>query len=308
MGGSIMEQFEPLKTIHLRMHQVRSLKELKLSDDVFNSEALMLVLNKKIRSHDGKRLLFKYLDLQEVPEVMDRKSRVLGYLNHSDYMDIKELVIPDYQVKVDGSLAGFAMPLIENHRNLGSLIHSRGVSFEKKKEILYKLGELIDKVERVDTDNKMYFGDLNEYNFIFDDDSSLRAVDLDSAFIGNREDITPSSRAYYLLKNPTLKALPKKYVRTSGDVIVPNRESDLYSYNMILLDVIANHDMFKEDIATYYQYLDFLKKKGVPDDLIDSFFSIYSIKNNSNPKDLIPDLDNQLTHKSSFKQFQKKYL
>lgn len=302
-----MQQFGTLDTIHLRMHQVRSLKELRLSQGVFNSEALMLILNKKFRSTDGKRLLFKYLDLQEVPEVMDRKSKVLGYLNNSNYKEVKELVIPNYQVKVDGDLAGFAMPLIENHKNLGALLHSRNVSFEKKKEILIKLGTLIDKVQRVDSKNKLYFGDLNEYNFIFDTDSSIRAVDLDSAFISDREDITPSSRAYYLLKNPTLQALPNKYNRTAGNVIVPNKESDLYSYNMILLDVIANHDMFKENIATYYQYLDFLKKRGVPLELIECFFSIYSPKSNSNPKDIIPQLDDQLTHRTSFKQYQKKY-
>ena len=302
-----MQQYGTLDTIHLRMHQVRSLKELRLSDGVFNSEALMLVLNKKYRSTDGKRLLFKYLDLQEVPEVMDRKSKVLGYLNNSGYKELNDLVIPNYQVHVDGAHAGFAMPLIENHKNLGALLHSRNVSFAKKKEILMKLGLLIDKVQRVDSKNKMYFGDLNEYNFIFDADSSLKAVDLDSAFIADREDITPSSRAYYLLKNPTLKALPNKYIRTVGDVIIPNRESDLYSYNMILLDVIANHDMFKEDIATYYQYLDFLKKKGVPSELIDCFFAIYTPKSNSNPKDIIPELDDQLTHRTSFSQYQKKY-
>ena len=302
-----MQHYDSLDTIHLRMHQVRSLKELKLSEGVFNSEALMLILNKKFRSHDGKRLLFKFVDLQEVPEVMERKNKVLSSLNYSKYKELDDLVIPDYQVHVDGELAGYAMPLVEKHKNIGSLLHaSRGVPFSKKKELLVRLGNLIDKVDRVDDRYKMFFGDLNEYNFILDEDNQLKAIDLDSSYV-TREDITPSSAAYYLLKNPLLKTLPQKY-KTLNGVFIPSSETDLYSYNMIILDIIANHDMFKEDVDTFYQYLSFLKRLGVEEELIDSFMAIYTPKSNTNPRDALSRLDDKIAHKSSFEQFQKKRL
>ena len=135
-----------LDEINLRMHQVRSLSELRLSRDVLNTEALMLVLNKKYKYSDGRRMLFKYLDAQDDEEVMSRKERVLEYLNHSPYKQLEVLVIPEYAVRVDSSFAGFAMPLIENHRNLGTLLHSPKVSFPQKKQYLEQLGAILDKV------------------------------------------------------------------------------------------------------------------------------------------------------------------
>ena len=299
---------QEFKIIHLRMHQVRKLKELKLSRGVFNTEALMLVLNKEHRTSDGSRMLFKYLDLQDLPEVMDRKTGVLSYLNNSPYKDVDDLIIPEFQMYVDCQLAGFAMPLIEDHKNLGAILHSKKVPFKEKKELLIKLGNLIDKVDRVKADNKLFFADLNEYNFILDNDDNLKAIDLDSSFVEGLEGVTPPSLAYYLLKNESLNDLPSKYKKNDEGVIIPSMDTDLYSYNMIVMDVIANHRMFAEDMGIFYKYLYFLDSLGVDSELIESFMAVYSNRSNFNPRALLEGLDDTLTHRSSFKQFQKKMM
>lgn len=295
-----------LKIIHLRMHQVRKLQELKLSRGIFNTEGLMLILNKEHRTQDGARMLFKYLDLQDVPEIMTNKTRLLSYLNNSPYKELDDLIIPEFQIYVDGSHTGFAMPLIEDHKNLGALLNSPKVPFKRKKELLIKLGNLIDRVDRVESPNKMYFGDLNEYNFILNRDDELKAIDLDSSYVEGIPEITPPSLVYYLFNNKYLGDLGAKYRKNEDGIFVPNMDSDLYSYNMIILNTIAKHSMFKEEIDTYYYYLHFLEKLGVDSRLIESFMNIYTNKGNINPRDLIEGMDDTLTHRSSFKQFQKK--
>lgn len=296
-----------LSTIHLRMHQVRALKELRLPNGIMNTEALMLILNKKYKAQDGSRMLFKYLDAQDDKEVMNRKTRVLTELNNSDYRNLEELIIPEYSVMVDGSHAGFAMPLIERHKNLGKILNDERISFESKKKLLIKLGDLIDKVRRVKSDRPMYFGDLNEYNFIIDTEGRLRAIDLDSVYLENTEGVTPSRLAYYLLKNDYIAEIPDKYKTTSDGIIIPSENSDLYCYNMIILDALANERMFKVDMNTYYQYLMYLDSQKIPQELIESFDRIYLPKPNTNPRRIIEEIPKRVAKKCDFKTFKKKY-
>ena len=296
-----------LEEINLRMHQARRLKELHLSKGVLNSEALMLVLNKKYKSSDGKRMLFKYLDAQDDEEVMRRKETVLSYLNQSSYKELEELIIPEYLVKVDSKPAGFAMPLIENHKNLGIILQSEKVPFQTKKEYLIELGNLLDKVWRIEDPHRIVFGDLNEFNFIVDKDNHLKAVDLDSSFVEGVEGLEPSTYAYYLLRNPFLKKVKEKYQTTDIGFIRPNYNSDFYSYCMIILRTLSTIPMHTEKMETYYSYLDYLKELGVPQELIEIFFHLYTPKHTANPKDFIEEIPDDILTKSTIVEFQKKY-
>jgi hypothetical protein len=295
-----------LNYIYLRMSEVRKLEHLAISEDVFNTEGLMLILNKQYKTKDGKRMLFKYLDMQEFDSVMDRKEYILSYLNSSPYKDLEGLVIPDSEIFVDGDLAGFAMPLIEHHKNVGHLLHSHHVPFHEKKKLLKELGALIDSVNRIDAEHELFFGDLNEYNFILDEEEKMKAIDLDSCHVSNLDGVEPPDMAYYLLKNPNLWTLPNKYKKNFIGILIPNKDSDLYSYLMVVLDTIANHNMFKEDMDTYFAYLEYLHGLGVPSELIDMFWNIYTPKTNENPRLMIDTLDDHLVYHSSFNHFQKK--
>ena len=54
-----------MNVINLRMSQVRKLKELELEKGTLNTEALMLILNKKI-TKENEPMVFKYLDSQDI--------------------------------------------------------------------------------------------------------------------------------------------------------------------------------------------------------------------------------------------------
>ena len=267
----------------------------------------MLILRKnQAKTKSGGRMLFKYLDAQDDEKTMARKMYTINMLNGSEkYKSIEELIIPDYVVVVDGKIAGFAMPLIEKHKNLGRLLNDENLSLEIKLPYLEKLGEIINKVQRVEDESfKMQFGDLNEFNFIIDKDEQVKSVDLDSAYLGQDE---PANMSYYLLKNKYIIDLKDKYKTTSNGIVIPNDNSDLYCYNMILLNTLAKEDIFKKDIPTYYMYLNHLKDVGVDKELIKIFDKIYLPVRNENPTKLLETLNPKLEKEIDYKVFKKEY-
>ena len=295
---------------NFRMREIRKLKELQIESGVLNTEALMLVLKRKSFPDKVVRV-FKYLDAQEDPDIMAKKTYVVTTLNNNNpYQKIEELVIPDSIIYVDNLIAGFGVPLIENHRNLGVIIQNPSVSLEEKISYLQQLGNLIDKVQRVEvTKNRFQFGDLNEFNFIIDENNTVKAIDLDSAYLGIGE---PLDMAYYLLRNDYITSFTKennsnKYKVTDNGIIIPNDDTDLYCYNMIILKALSKENIYKQDINTYYQYLEYLRMLGLPDDLIESFNNIYIPKENTNPKDILPEIDPSVEEKLDFKEFKKIY-
>lgn len=296
-----------MKIINLRMHQVRALKELQIESGVLNTEGLILVLKKnQAKTKNGERMVFKYLDAQDDAKVMARKMYTISMLNGSDaYQSINELIIPDYAVSVDGKLAGFAMPLVKNHKNLGALLNDEDIPLSEKLPYLTQLCKIVDKVERVEEESfKMQFGDLNEFNFVINTNDKVNAVDLDSAYLGQDE---PSNMAYYLLKNQYLSHLPDKYKRTTSDIIIPTDNSDLYCLNMIILNTLAKRDIFKEDITTYYLYLRHLADVGLDKEIVKIFDKIYLPMDNENPKSLLKTINPNLEKDMDYKVFQKEY-
>jgi len=296
-----------MKIVNLRMHQLRSLKELVLQPGTLNTEALMLILRKnQAKTKNGGRMLLKYLDAQDDEKVMARKMYTINMLNGSTiYNEIEELIVPDYVVVVDGKIVGFAMPLIENHKNLGKILNNNEIGIEDKLNYLKQVGQIISKVQRVDTESfKMQFGDLNEFNFIIDSENKVKAVDLDSAYVGQDE---PPNSAYYLLKNQYISILKDKYKLTKNGVIIPNDNSDLYCYNMIVLNVLSKHDMYKEDIPTYYMYLNHLKDVGIDKELVKIFEQIYLPTPNHNPRKLLEEIKPEMENEIDYKAFKKEY-
>lgn len=57
---------------NLKLRNIHKLEELSLDSQVFNTEALMLVLHRK-SFPDGVTRVFKYMDMQEIPDVMEKR-------------------------------------------------------------------------------------------------------------------------------------------------------------------------------------------------------------------------------------------
>lgn len=278
-----------MQIVNLRMHNLRKLKPLILEKGVFNNESYIMILSRRAAKGTIKEdKVFKYLDAQDDDKVMAKKTATVMTLDSSSYREIEELVIPDTIVVVDGKITGYGMPIIKNHRNLGIIVNDDDTKLKTKLRYLKDVGTLIDKVQKQDDEYDLNFGDLNEFNFIIDEDDNIRAVDLDSAYIGTG---TPTFTAYYLLKNPYIKQVPEKYRVDRSNQVTPSDNSDLYCYNMIVLNAISGADMFKKDISLYYQYIGYLKDLGIPKDLFRCFIDIYTPAQNINPKDMLDELN-----------------
>ena len=290
--------------INLRMREVRKLMELPIESGVLNTEALMLVLKRRSFPDHVERV-FKYLDAQEDPVVMSKKLFTVTALNTpNSYQEISELIIPDSIIYVDRSIAGFAMPIVPSHRNLGPIINNPQIPLSTKMFYLQQMGNIIDRVQRVEeVSHRFQFGDLNEFNFIIDADNQLKAIDLDSAYLGVGD---PLGMAYYLLKNPYIQSLPEKYKSTAEGVIIPSDNTDLYCYNMILLNAMSKENIYRHSMDTYYRYLDYIHTLGLPDELLESFYLIYIPKDNVNPRNVLEDIDPSLEPYLDFKTFQKR--
>ena len=73
----------------------------------------------------GLKMFFEYCSLNNI---------------NNPYNKIKELIIPDSIIYVDDNIAGFAMPLVEKHKNFGTIINNPNVPLKTKLQYLYKLG------------------------------------------------------------------------------------------------------------------------------------------------------------------------
>ena len=295
-----------MEILNLRMYNLRKLKELPIERGVFNTEALMLILKRNsLKGICKEDRVFKYLDAQEDDMIMSQKVSTVMKLNcKNEYKNIESLVIPDILVVVDNNIVGFAMPLIRNHKNVGAIINNDNVDTTIKLHYLKEIGNIIDKVHRTEDNNfRLNFGDLNEYNFILDRDKNVRVIDLDSSYTG---DSNPVSSAYYLLKNQYLSMVNNKYRTTDNGIIIPTDNTDLYCYNMMILNAIAGRSMFKENIDVYYDYINYLKSMGIDGNIIDAFSRIYVPVDNSNPKDYLDTIDKEKAKLLRFDTFRKR--
>lgn len=295
-----------MEVLNLRMYNLRKLKELPIERGVFNTEALMLILKKNcIKGTINEDRVFKYLDAQEDEMIMSQKiSTVMKLNSKNEYKYIENLVIPDIMVVVNNSIVGFAMPLIRNHKNIGAIINNDKIDTTVKLYYLREIGNIIDKVHRTeDPSFKLNFGDLNEYNFILDRNKNVKVIDLDSSYTGEAK---PLNCAYYLLKNKYLSMVNNKYKTASNGIILPTDNTDLYCYNMMILNAISGRSMFKEDIDVYYDYLNYLKSMDIDDNIIDSFSRIYVPVDNSNPKDYLDTIDKEKAKQLKFDTFIKR--
>ena len=298
-----------MHVINFRMRDLRKLRQLYIEPGVFNTEATMLVLKRKSFPDHVERvfkfldLQLKYADLSDDPYVFSKKLFTVTTLNTlSEYKNMEELVIPDTLVYVDGELSGFGLPIVKNHKNLGVIINSDKLPLAKKLPYLTQLGGIIEKVQKVEGNYNLHFGDLNEYNFILGEDDKVKAIDLDSSYLGIGE---PLSMAYYLLKNQYIKSIPEKYKCTDKGIVIPSNNTDLYCYNMIVLNALAKEELYKQDINTYYEYMWYLETLDLPELLLEAFHNIYIPKNNINPKEALDEIDPSMEKRLNFNTFKK---
>lgn len=275
-----------MEAITLTHRQFEKLDSYPIQNGILNTESRFYLLPRKEKWNE-KVYLLKYLYIQD-QETMANKLFTVSMLGDKiEQLNIKELTIPKHLVVIDHKIVGFTVPK-ENGENLGLLLNDSTITNEEKIKYLYLVGNLIKRVQN----NTKYimpfhFGDLHAYNFLLERDKNLlHAVDLDSAYL----DTGYPSPSYYLCRNRCLGNFPEKYHQNDSGIIVPDDNTDLFCYNMMLLETVARGKITTIGIEAYYDYLNYLKDLGFGKNLIHSFERLYWPTENINPCDYLDEI------------------
>lgn len=199
--------------------------------------------------------------------------------------------IPDNLVSINQTISGFTVPFAEGE-NLASVLVDPNVSIKEQVYYLKQIGGILDQLKMIrkyTPVKDLYLNDLHESNFIANSkNKAIRVVDLDGCKIGGNLALT----SRYLSPLALLNEVRGKYqLNTNPDspgYIVADENSDLYCYNMMILNYLYGSNVNNMDIADFYDYLTYLSDIGMEPDLINSFRMLLHSCNNRNPA---PELD-----------------
>ena len=295
-----------METISITKRRFETLKQYDLPNYVFNTEGTLYVLPIKNRWNSAVKLL-KRLYLTSGKTFGNKLATINSLIDNHDILAMDEIVFPEKIAIVSGIIVGFTMPLIESI-NLTTALRSNEISNETKIGYLKQIGNLLEKMKlkREYTDIKdFYVNDLHESNFIVDKSGHVRLIDVDSCKI-NGNDIFASK---YLSSKSFIKEVYKyekntqttteadnyednykKYSTDSAGAFVPDENTDLFCYIMVILNFLYGDNIQSFTIQEFYNYLEYLQHIGVDNELLQCFEKIVKCTNNENPRELLDSL------------------
>ena len=256
------------------------LQPLALSNKVLNTEAIIYHY-RYTSKYDG---VLKRLYLSS-GNVFASKLYTLEMLNY--YHDIlpSSFVIPDALVSVRGEIVGFCMKKILGD-NLSLILSDNRIEYDEQLFYLKNIGSILDELDNIRKFTSLkdiYFGDLQECNFVVNrKDKSLFVVDLDSCKICNN--VAMASR--YLNFNALMNTVSYKYkINLDENIlayVIPSENSDLYCYNIMVLNYLYGGNVNCFGVSDFYHYLNYLDYIGISKELLDSFSKLVSSEKNVN--------------------------
>lgn len=268
-----------MNALYLSKNQFKQLKPLDLRE-FLGCEASFVLLKKN-------RLIKIYKNLSK-KELQNKVKTIYSLEKNQSVIGIPELIVADEVVFVNGDFVGISYPLIEGC-STEVVFSSNNISIDTKINILKQIGSILEKMAYHYNNLGLAFGDVHPGNFIYNGTETL-AIDTDSLKIG--ENIASPSR--YLMQNPNLSNLDKYQANAYG-VYIPNTNTDILSFIMMVLDVITNEHINTLDIKTYMKYLDHLNAMGFNTKFIEACASIYDNKiDNINPLPYLDDIKKRL--------------
>ena len=115
----------------LSRRKLKKYKKLKLSKDIPNTESIIYEMS------DNK--LLKVLFIKERESLASKLYTVSLLSDYEEKINIKELVIPQELVSIDGLVSGFTIPYIKGE-NLGEILKNPKVQTKTKIDLLKKIG------------------------------------------------------------------------------------------------------------------------------------------------------------------------
>lgn len=289
-----------LYMINFDQRQVNGMSSLRFNMGE-NTEARLLKY-----SSDGKYKLIKRF-YHDSGDIFQNKIQTINELIDNSQRFDERFILPLDFATVDYRVVGYVMNYVQNE-NLGNLLTSYNVSDYQKKELLKEVGYILsycknlrNKYEEL---SQFYIGDLQERNFIYSKETGrITAIDLDSCRIGYNEPF----ESKYLVTSKGIKGMLKYPVNGEG-VNIPNENSDLYCYSIMILNYIyggMTQLMSKEE---FFEYLNYLNSIGFDKELLSMFSKLYSNDDNVNPQPFIDTINEILLPSANKAVYRKKIL
>lgn len=279
-----------MKIISLSKKKFQELKELKLSREIHNTEA-------KIYDFDyrGNKKILKTLYTLN-GHTFANKLYTLEMLDSNKTYLPSNFYIPDYLCTVDSKVIGFTVPKVDG-TNLTDILKSKQIDYKEQIYYLKKIGEILNQLHNIRKYTNLkdiYINDLHDSNFIVDNNNKeLKVIDLDSCKICSNEPFP----ARFLTEKSIIKGVDKYKINEdnhSDGYIVPNSDSDLYCYSMIILNYLYGDKINRITLEEFYEYLNYLEFIGINKDLL-SIFSKLFVTNckNENPLNYLDSLSSE---------------
>lgn len=285
-----------MNTVSISHTKFKELKELELSKNISNMEATLYKIKDKNRWENQEKVIKKFKD-DSGYSFGNKLLTINSLVNQKDSINIDEIVMPEKLVVTGGKIIGFTMDYIDNY-NMKDLFLNPKIDNRVILNYLKEIGEILEKIRKANEYGKVknfHLNDIHEANFIIDKKTNhVRVIDIDSCKIGDNVPFTSK----YLTPFSQVALLPEKYkiAETSRPLgyIEPDMNSDLYCYSIMILNYLYKGNILTLDISEFYTYLNYLRSINFPSELLDCFSKLYNYCDNTNPKDLLDLIPNDM--------------
>ena len=282
-----------METLSISYKKFKELKALELDKSILNTEGKLFFVKDKNKWNTKMKLVKSFYNDFGV-SFGNKLLTVNSLSNQKDKINIDELVLPEKLVVSNSKVIGYTMEYIDG-TNLGLLLKDPKLSREKAINYFKQIGVILEKIDKLNeyeqVDN-FHLNDIHEGNFVVDKKDIVHVVDMDSCKIDNNIPCI----AKYLTPYSLVESFPNKYSQKTGKgsigFIMPDKNSDLYCYNIMILNYLYQGKITDLDIKKYYAYLDYLRSIDFPYELLDSFSHLFENTDNINPYELLDLIPN----------------
>lgn len=284
-----------MKVISISKNNFKKLEHLKLSKHTWNTEGNVYEF-----SYRGQEKVLKKLFHQSGP-IFANKLFTLEMLDVNKDNLPDNFVMPDSLISVDSTIAGFTIPKIQGD-NLADVLVSNDLTNKEKIYYLKKVGETLEQlknIRRYSTLKDIYINDLHESNFMINHNKKqLYVIDLDSCKIASNT----AFPAKYLTPKALFNNTPSKYLINEDESIpgfvTANENSDLYCYNMMILNFLYGENINNISVPEFYNYLNYLKYLNINSEMLGFFDRLVNNNRNRNPVNYLDSLTDEQIYRA----------
>ncbi len=294
-----------MEKLNLTTDELKKLEPLHLIEGTIEKESTMYYA-----PNNEKEVIKVYNNFNDKLYLMTRLKTIRNLLKYTKEIDFPELLKPLGFALIDNKIIGTIYPEIDAY-TARIYLYSNIIPLKVKIEILKKIGLLLEKIKNTNPKYNAAFSDVHIDNFLVDNiivddkknirDLSIIACDTDSMKIMDSK----GNPAYYLYDSERLSRF-EKYRLDKDKNIIPDSNTDIYCYIMLILDFISqSHFIYCLNPKEYNHYLDYLDKININHNLLNAFASIY--ENDIDNISPIPYLNslNEINEKASLQSFYK---